>query len=74
MEQFFFNLLVSWVNWKDWIAQRKKKHLMFDDYLLDKMLDKFKNVIDIEKFDDSKIWLRQMINWLMALLLEMFWY
>ena len=74
MEQFFFNLLVSWVNWKDWRAQRKKK--TFDVWWLsfDKMLDKFKNVIGIEKFDDSKIWLRQMINWLMALLLEMFWY
>ena len=32
-----------------------KKHLMVDDYVLDKILDKIKEIIDIEEFDNAKI-------------------
>ena len=32
-----------------------KKYLIVDDYMLDKILDKIKETIDIEKFDDTKI-------------------
>ena len=28
---------------------------MVDDYMLDKVLNKIKNITDIEKFDDTKI-------------------
>ena len=31
------------------------KHLMGDDYMLDKVLDKIKEIIGIEKVDDTKI-------------------
>ena len=27
---------------------------MVDDYILDKVLDKIKKIVDIEKFDDTK--------------------
>ena len=33
----------------------KEKVLMVDDYMLDKVLNKIKNITDIEKFDDTKI-------------------
>ena len=33
----------------------KIKDLMIDDYMLDNILDKIKAMINIEKFDDSKI-------------------
>ena len=33
----------------------KEKVLMVDDYMLDKVLSKIKNITDIEKFDDTKI-------------------
>ena len=36
-----------------------KKYFMVDDYMLDKALDRIKEIIGIEKFDDTKI---QMIN------------
>ena len=32
-----------------------KKYLMTDDYTLDKLFDKIKMIIGIEKFDDAKI-------------------
>ena len=32
----------------------KKKYLMVDDYMLDKVLDKIKEILDTEKFDDTK--------------------
>ena len=32
-----------------------KKYLTYHDYLLDKVLDMIKEIIDIEKFDDTKI-------------------
>ena len=32
-----------------------KKYLMVDDYIIDKVLDKIKEIIRIEKFDDTKI-------------------
>ena len=34
---------------------KEKKHLMYHDYLLDKVLDMIKEIIYIEKFDDTKI-------------------
>ena len=33
-----------------------------DDYMLDKVLDNFKNIIDIEKFDDTKISINANVN------------
>ena len=33
----------------------RKKYLMMDDYMLDKVSDKIKEIIGIKKFDDSKI-------------------
>ena len=35
--------------------EQEEKHLMVDDYMLDKVLDKVKGIITIEKFDDTKI-------------------
>ena len=32
-----------------------KKYLMFDDYMLDKVLGKIKMIIGIGRFDDNKI-------------------
>ena len=32
-----------------------KKYLTYRDHLLDKILDMIKEIIDIEKFDDTKI-------------------
>ena len=32
-----------------------KKYLIFDDYELNKVLEKIKEIIGIEKFDDNKI-------------------
>ena len=32
-----------------------KKYLMADEYVLDKVLDNIKEIIGIEKFDDTKI-------------------
>ena len=31
------------------------KEKMFDDYMLDKVLEKIKEIISIEQFDDTKI-------------------
>ena len=39
-----------------------KKYLMVDDNILDKVLDKIKNIIGIEKLDDTKILIEQMVN------------
>ena len=33
----------------------EKKYLMVDDYMLHEALDKIKNIIGIEKFDDANI-------------------
>ena len=30
---------------------------MFDDYVLDNVLDQIKEIIAIEKFDETKIWI-----------------
>ena len=35
----------------------KKKHLMVNDYMLDKVLGKIAEMIGIEKFDDTKIFI-----------------
>ena len=32
-----------------------KKYLMIDDYMLDEVLDRINELINIEKFDDTKI-------------------
>ena len=42
-----------------------RKYLMVDDFMLDKVLDKIKEIIGIEKFDDTKL---MMINCRMILL------
>ena len=34
-----------------------KKYSMVDDYLLDKGLDKIKEILGFEKFDDTKIFI-----------------
>ena len=34
-----------------------KKYLMVDDYMLDKVLDKIKKIIGIEKFVDTQIFI-----------------
>ena len=34
-----------------------KKYLMVDDYMLDKVLDKIKKIIGIEKFGDTEIFI-----------------
>ena len=46
----------------------RKKHLMIDDNILDKVLDKIKKIKDIGKFDDIRFWLIQMISCQMILL------
>ena len=33
------------------------RYLTVDDYVLDKVLDKIKEIIDIKKFDDTKIFI-----------------
>ena len=32
---------------------KEKKYLIIDDDMIDKLLDKIKEIIDIEKFDDT---------------------
>ena len=44
---------------------------MVDDYMLNKALDKIKKAIDIEKFDDTNIFIDKMINCQMIQLLNM---
>ena len=51
---------MSWVN--DWRTWRKKKYLVVDDFMLDKVLDKIKEIIGIEKFDDTKILIDKLPN------------
>ena len=34
---------------------KEKKYLIIDDDMIDKLLDKIKEIIDIEKFDDTQI-------------------
>ena len=41
---------------------------MIDDYVLDKVLNKIKEIIVDEKFDDTKILIGKMINYQMILL------
>lgn len=43
-------------------GQEGKKHLITDDYMLDRVLEKIKTIIDIEKFNEIKYWLTKMIN------------
>ena len=64
---------LPWINGKVWKTWRKK-YLMVDDYMLNKALDKIKKVIDIEKFDDTNIFIDKMINCQMIQLLKMLWY
>ena len=45
---------LSWVNKKYWRTWGEK-HLNVDDYMLDKLLDKTKELISIERVDDTKI-------------------
>ena len=47
------SLALSWINGKDWRTWRNIKYLMFDDYILVKVLGKIKEIIGIEKFDES---------------------
>ena len=47
-KNFLLNFLISWINGKDW-KQWRKNYLIVDDYILDKVL------VDIAKFDDTKI-------------------
>ena len=44
---------------------------MFDDYILDEVLNKIKDIVGIEKFDDIKILIDTDINFRMILLLKM---
>ena len=43
---------------------------MVDDYMLNKALGKIKEIIGIQKFDYTNIWLIQMINFQMILLYD----
>ena len=47
-----------------------KKYLMVDDYIVDKVLDKIKEIIGIEKFDDTRILIDTDDNCQMTLLLK----
>ena len=49
--------VLSWIDRKDWKIEKHKgeKYLMVDDFMLDKVLDKIKKIIGIEKSDDTKI-------------------
>ena len=49
-KNFLLNFLISWINGKDW-KQWRKNYLIVDDYILDKVL------VNIEKFDDTKIFI-----------------
>ena len=42
--------------------EEKKKYLVVDDFMLDKVLDKIKEIIGIEKFDDTKILIDKLPN------------
>ena len=37
------------------IEEHQKKCLVVDDYIINKVLDKIKGIINIKKFDDTKI-------------------
>lgn len=37
--------------------EHEEKKIMVDDYMLHKVLDKLKKIIDIKKFDDTKIFI-----------------
>ena len=41
---------------------------MIDDYVLDKVLNKIKEIIGNERFDDTKILIGKLINYQMILL------
>ena len=57
--------------WKNFLKKDiEKKYLMVDDYVLDKVLDKIK---EIKKINDTMI-LKQMINCQMILLYKILWY
>ena len=47
---------------------KEKKYLMIDDYTLNKVLDKVIEKTSIEKFDELRFWLMQMISYRMIFL------
>ena len=49
-----FESALSQISRKDW-RKWKKKYLMINYNILDKVLDKIKEITGIEKFDDTKI-------------------
>ena len=53
---------MNWKNWRIW----RKKYLIVDDCILNKVSDKIKETIIL--IDSTKIWLTQMINCQMILL------
>ena len=56
--------VLSWINGKGY-RTRKKKCLTIDDYERSKVLDKTKEIVDIEKFDNIKILIDtdDRVNW-----------
>ena len=36
-------------------GKKRKKYMMVEDYMVGRVLNKIKKIIDIEKFDDTKI-------------------
>ena len=52
----------------------RKKYLIVDDYMLDKVLDKIKKTIGIEKFHDTKILIDTDDKLPNNFSLKMFWY
>ena len=59
--------VLSRINDRDWKAWRKK-YLIVDDCMLDKVIRKIKEAIDIKILMIIKYWLKQMINCSMILL------
>ena len=51
-----------------------KKYLVVNDYMVDKILYKIKEIIDIEKFDDIKMLVDTNDGCHMILMLKMLWY
>ena len=37
------------------VKEAKEKNLMVDDYMLDTVLDRIKEIINIEEFDNTKV-------------------
>ena len=54
------NILMKEKNFKDlvtYFTMKEKEYLMIDNYLLELSLVNIEDVIDIEKFDDTKIFI-----------------